>query len=177
MSWFDRTLKRALFKPAMRGRVHKVSVVKGGEVSVVVRFGVEEPTARQLNQGALLEIDVVPHTAGKAAGAILASERKPSGGKVNLKGAMPGEPTRELVVPKTAAPERLSPSDEETARAGSWPQSTLDSIERQRKYEAAFEEIYGKHPNNLTDAERTTPEVFEASVKAEAKINGPKGEA
>jgi hypothetical protein len=39
-----------------RGRVHRVSIVKGGEVSVVLRFGVEEARARGLNQGALIEL-------------------------------------------------------------------------------------------------------------------------
>jgi hypothetical protein len=55
----------------LRARVHKVSIVAGGEVSVVVRFGIEEPRARELNQGALLEVDVVPHTSGKLSAAVL----------------------------------------------------------------------------------------------------------
>lgn len=41
---------------AVRGRVHRVSIVAGGEVSVVLRFGVEEPRARELNQGQLIEV-------------------------------------------------------------------------------------------------------------------------
>lgn len=57
----------------IRGRVHKVSVVAGGEVSIVMRFGIDEPRARNLNQGELL--DVVPHTAGRLADAILSKEQ------------------------------------------------------------------------------------------------------
>jgi hypothetical protein len=60
MNFVDRALRKITGQAApLRGRVHKVSVVRGGEVSVVVRFGVEEPNARALNQGALLELDVV----------------------------------------------------------------------------------------------------------------------
>lgn len=45
----------------LRGRVHKMSVVHGGECSVVVRFGLDEPRARELNQGTLLEVfEAVP---------------------------------------------------------------------------------------------------------------------
>ena len=40
----------------IRGRVHKISIVAGGEVSVVVRFGLDEPNARQLLQGTLVEV-------------------------------------------------------------------------------------------------------------------------
>lgn len=48
-------------RPApLRGRVHKVSIVAGGEVSVVVRFGIDEPRARELNQGRLLEVFEAP---------------------------------------------------------------------------------------------------------------------
>lgn len=60
MKFFERTVRALTGQPApLRGRVHKVSVVRGGEVSVVVRFGLDEPNARLLNQGALLELAVV----------------------------------------------------------------------------------------------------------------------
>ena len=42
--------------PALRARVHKISIIAGGEVSVVLRFGLDEPRARQLTQGALVEL-------------------------------------------------------------------------------------------------------------------------
>jgi hypothetical protein len=42
--------------PPIRGRVHKVSIVAGGEVSVVLRFGAEEIAARGINQGTLCEL-------------------------------------------------------------------------------------------------------------------------
>jgi hypothetical protein len=41
---------------AVRGRVHRVSIVAGGEVSIVLRFGIDEPRARELNQGQLVEV-------------------------------------------------------------------------------------------------------------------------
>lgn len=47
--------RRATGQP-VRGRVHRVSIIQGGEVSVVLRFGVEEANARGLNQGALIEL-------------------------------------------------------------------------------------------------------------------------
>lgn len=59
MSFAGRVLRKLSGRVALRGRVHKVSVVRGGEVSVVVRFGIDEPAARALNQGALLELEVV----------------------------------------------------------------------------------------------------------------------
>ena len=44
----------------MRGRVSRVSVIRGGEVSVVLRFGLEElDRAKQLMPGVLLEVDEV----------------------------------------------------------------------------------------------------------------------
>lgn len=47
----------------IRGRVHKISIVAGGEVSVVLRFGLDEPQARQLSQGSLVELaEVSPGT-------------------------------------------------------------------------------------------------------------------
>lgn len=47
-------------KPAgIRGRIRNISIVAGGEVSVVVRFGLDEPKARQLAQGALVELQEV----------------------------------------------------------------------------------------------------------------------
>jgi hypothetical protein len=46
--------------PPLRGRVHKVSIVAGGEVSVVLRFGGEETAARALNQGTLVELRELP---------------------------------------------------------------------------------------------------------------------
>lgn len=39
----------------MRGRVHKISIIAGGEVSIVIRCGMDEPRARQLLQGSLVE--------------------------------------------------------------------------------------------------------------------------
>lgn len=60
MNIVDRAIRKLTGQPApLRGRVHKVSVVRGGEVSVVVRFGIDEPHARALNQGALLELAVL----------------------------------------------------------------------------------------------------------------------
>lgn len=44
-------------RPALRGRVHRVSIIAGGEVSIVLRFGIDEPDARQLNQGCLAAVD------------------------------------------------------------------------------------------------------------------------
>lgn len=43
----------------IRGRIHKISIVAGGEVSVIVRFGIDEPLARQLAQGALVELQEI----------------------------------------------------------------------------------------------------------------------
>lgn len=43
-------------KPVLRGRVAKVSITAGGMVSVVVRFGIDEPDARLLDQGSLVEL-------------------------------------------------------------------------------------------------------------------------
>lgn len=53
-------LEQATLGPPLRGRVHKVSIVAGGEVSVVLRFGGEEVAARALDQGALAELRVAP---------------------------------------------------------------------------------------------------------------------
>lgn len=39
----------------LRGRVHKISIIAGGEVSIVIRCGLEEPRARALAQGSLVE--------------------------------------------------------------------------------------------------------------------------
>lgn len=41
---------------ALRGRVSKVSIVRGGAVSVHVTFGIDEPGARLLDQGSLVEL-------------------------------------------------------------------------------------------------------------------------
>lgn len=41
---------------AIRGRVHRVSIIPRGEVSMVIRFGMDEPTARQVNQGSLVAV-------------------------------------------------------------------------------------------------------------------------
>lgn len=46
-------------RQVMRGRVHKIGIVAGGEVSVVIRFGIDEPNARWLQQGALVELQEV----------------------------------------------------------------------------------------------------------------------
>jgi hypothetical protein len=56
-----RLLDAGVRGPWIRGRVHKISIVAGGEVSVVIRFGIDEPQARQLTQGALVEIQEVDH--------------------------------------------------------------------------------------------------------------------
>lgn len=40
----------------LRARVHKISIIAGGEVSVVLRFGLDEPRAKQLLQGTLVEV-------------------------------------------------------------------------------------------------------------------------
>jgi hypothetical protein len=53
-------LTAASVGPPLRGRVHRVSIVAGGEVSVVLRFGGEEIAARALEQGALAELRVMP---------------------------------------------------------------------------------------------------------------------
>lgn len=49
--------RRPLFRvgQGMRGRVHKISIIAGGEVSIVIRCGMDEPRARQLLQGSLVE--------------------------------------------------------------------------------------------------------------------------
>lgn len=44
----------------MRGRVNRVSVIGTGELSVVVRFGIDEPGAQGLKPGTMIE--VVPTT-------------------------------------------------------------------------------------------------------------------
>lgn len=41
---------------ALRGRISKMSITRGGRVSVVVTFGIDEPLARMLDQGALVEL-------------------------------------------------------------------------------------------------------------------------
>lgn len=53
-----RLFRRSAFSvgEGMRGRVHKISIISGGEVSIVVRFGLDEPRARQLLQGSLVEL-------------------------------------------------------------------------------------------------------------------------
>lgn len=43
----------------MRGRIHRIAIVQGGEVSVVVRFGMEEPQAKDLEQGALVDLSTI----------------------------------------------------------------------------------------------------------------------
>ena len=59
-------LLRGVAGPAgIRGRVHKISIVAGGEVSVVLRFGLDEPRARQLMQGALVELHEAEETRGE----------------------------------------------------------------------------------------------------------------
>lgn len=41
----------------IRGRIHRISRVKGGELSIVIRFGLEEDAhAQRLLQGALVEV-------------------------------------------------------------------------------------------------------------------------
>lgn len=60
-AWWHPLLSRLTLKRGapLRGRVHRVSIVAGGEVSIVLRFGLDEPRARELNQGALVEVVAV----------------------------------------------------------------------------------------------------------------------
>ena len=57
--FFRRLRRRAPGGPTMRGRVHKIGIVAGGEVSLVIRFGMDEPHARWLHQGALVQLQEV----------------------------------------------------------------------------------------------------------------------
>lgn len=44
----------------LRGRIHKISYVKGGELSIVIRFGIEEAYENRIQQGtlvAMIELD------------------------------------------------------------------------------------------------------------------------
>ncbi len=57
MKWFGVTIGRN----TLRGRVLRVSVTKSSELSVVVRFGIEElDRAKQMMPGTLLEVVEVP---------------------------------------------------------------------------------------------------------------------
>ena len=40
----------------IRGRISRISKVRGGEISIVLRFGLEEDEAQRLMQGELLEV-------------------------------------------------------------------------------------------------------------------------
>ena len=51
--------RETLRSQGIRGRVHKISIIAGGDVSVVLRFGMDEPRARELVQGALVELQEV----------------------------------------------------------------------------------------------------------------------
>lgn len=57
-------LKRARGVAPLRGRVHRVAIVRGGELSVTLRFGVDEPDARvAFNQGVMVEVlPIAPET-------------------------------------------------------------------------------------------------------------------
>jgi hypothetical protein len=52
----------------MRGSVNRVSVIATGELSVVVRFGMDEPRAQELKPGTMIE--VVPTTAKRLKGEV-----------------------------------------------------------------------------------------------------------
>jgi hypothetical protein len=43
----------------MRGKVSRISVIRSGEVSMVVRFGIDEARARGLTPGTLVELQVM----------------------------------------------------------------------------------------------------------------------
>lgn len=60
MKW-PRWIKPTAFwaRPTLRGRIHRIAIVQGGEVSVVVRFGMEEPHAKDLEQGALVDLSTI----------------------------------------------------------------------------------------------------------------------
>lgn len=53
----QRFFRRSAYRvgQGMRGRVHKISIIAGGEVSIVIRCGMDEPRARMLAQGTLVE--------------------------------------------------------------------------------------------------------------------------
>lgn len=55
-SGLARILRGAFAGDGIRGRIHKISIVQGGEVSIVIRCGIDEPRARQLSQGRLVEL-------------------------------------------------------------------------------------------------------------------------
>jgi hypothetical protein len=42
----------------LRGKVSRISVIRSGEVSMVVRFGIDEARARGLTPGTLVELNV-----------------------------------------------------------------------------------------------------------------------
>lgn len=55
------TAARVANGASLRGRIFRCGIVKGGEISVTVRFGLEElEAARQLVPGMLLEVVEVP---------------------------------------------------------------------------------------------------------------------
>ncbi len=53
-------------RPRLRGRVMRVSVTKSTDISVVVRFGIEElDRVKQMMPGTVLEVVEVPNTKAK----------------------------------------------------------------------------------------------------------------
>lgn len=60
----------------MRGRVNRVSVIATGELSVVVRFGIDEPRAQALKPGTMIE--VVPTTAKRLKGEVVVLDTPPA---------------------------------------------------------------------------------------------------
>lgn len=52
----------------MRGRVNRVNIISSGELSVVVRFGMDEPRAHELKPGTMIEL--VPTTAKRLKGEV-----------------------------------------------------------------------------------------------------------
>lgn len=55
LRWIRKRLQRV--GEPVRGRIHRISRVRGGELSIVVRFGIEEDDrAQRLLQGSLIEI-------------------------------------------------------------------------------------------------------------------------
>lgn len=60
----------------MRGRVNRVHIISSGELSVVVRFGMDEPGAQSLKPGTMIE--VVPTTAKRLKGEVIVLDTPPA---------------------------------------------------------------------------------------------------
>lgn len=137
--------RRSTYKAGqgIRGRVHKLSIVAGGEVSIVIRCGLDEPQARHLTQGTLVEF--------------FEAQRKPPAVSMLIdtvsESGRGGAEVMEL---------------KELGRVSETGQPSIDVLsrewllERQRKYEQLFAEVYGKPQEQLENSERATKEVFDA---------------